>query len=95
MTLINRLFLIAMLLPIAIWAGCIGLVIFLSSVQGCTIHEGFPNPCTFLGMDWSQTAYGLGLFAAWGPLIFGPVVAAIGMAWLVYSGAARFLNRWR
>ena len=91
MKLVNRLFLIALLLPLLAWLFCILAVCYLSFVVGCTIHEGFPNPCTAFGRDLSTTAQTLFVFAAWGPVIIGAPMGLTAMAW----GIVALIARWR
>lgn len=79
--MINRLLAILTIGPLLLWILSITVVLFLGNVMGCTIHEGFANPCTIAGLDLSDFAYSLGIFAAWGPLLFGPVVLGAGFLW--------------
>ncbi|CUH86476.1 hypothetical protein PH5382_00388 [Phaeobacter sp. CECT 5382] len=83
--MINRIFLLFTLGPVLLWLLCIAVVLFLGNVIGCTIHEGFANPCNLLGMDLADTAYSMGVFAAWGPLLFGPVVVGAGILWILVA----------
>ncbi|MCI5095276.1 MAG: hypothetical protein MRY77_03075 [Rhodobacteraceae bacterium] len=69
--------------PVLLWLLAIVLALFLGGPMGCEIHEGFANPCTILGLDLSETAYSLGMFAAWGSLLVAPVVLIAGALWLV------------
>lgn len=82
------------LAPVALWLGTVAATLFLTQVQGCTIHEGFANPCHFLGHDIADTAYGLGVLAAWGPLFLLPAIAPAGLLWLVV-GIIRLVRRRR
>ncbi|MEO3478498.1 hypothetical protein AAFO90_12560 [Phaeobacter sp. CAU 1743] len=87
----HRILALLTLGPILLWALAFGAVLFLSAVLGCSINEGFAAPCLLLGRDISDTAYALGLFAAWGPLVFAPFVMGAGLSWAILAliGALR------
>lgn len=91
----HRAFLILTLAPLALWALCILAVIWLGLVQGCEIHEGAVQPCRFFGRDIGETAYALGLFAAWGPLLAGPASLAAATLWAVATLARTLWRRYR
>ncbi|WP_240453878.1 hypothetical protein [Chachezhania antarctica] len=91
---LTTLLAILTLAPVALWLGAVAATLYLGQVQGCTIHEGYANPCPFLGRDIADTAYALGMFAAWGPLFLMPVVAPAGLLWLVV-GIIRTIRRRR
>ena len=71
--------------PMLLWLVSIGAVLFLGSVMGCTIHEGYANPCMVVGFDLGNMASSMGIFAAWGPLFFGPVVLGAGFLWFLMA----------
>jgi hypothetical protein len=58
---------------VAITAGTI------AEINGCTLHEGFVNPCVINGKDWGQDLYALGMlgFFAIGTIPIALVVAAV------------------
>ena len=58
---------------VAIIAGTI------ADANGCTLHEGFVNPCVINGKDWGQDLYALGMlgFFAIGTIPIALTVAAI------------------
>ncbi|MBQ4826401.1 hypothetical protein J4729_17870 [Leisingera sp. HS039] len=93
MRLIRRILAILALGPIAVWLLCIALVILLGFGFGCEINEGFANPCVVLGRDLSETAYSMGILAAWGPLIFGPVSMGAGLLWAIAVAIDRHRSR--
>ncbi|WP_323782721.1 hypothetical protein [Leisingera sp.] len=93
MRLIRRILAIVALAPIALWLLCIACVMLLGFGFGCDINEGFATPCVVLGRDLSETAYSLGLFAAWGPLMFGPASLGGGFLWAVAVAIDRHRNR--
>jgi len=43
-----------------------------ASLNGCTLHEGFSNPCVFLGVDWGDTLYSMGVMG-WITILSVPV----------------------
>ena len=49
----------------------------IADANGCTLHEGFVNPCIINGEDWGQTLYGLGLM---GFFAIGTIPIAVGAA---------------
>lgn len=70
--MINRIVLPFTLGPVLIWLLCIAVVLFLNNVIGCTIHEGFANPCNLLGMDLAKATYGMGFFYCLGAASLWP-----------------------
>jgi hypothetical protein len=58
---------------VAIIAGTI------AEVNGCTLHEGFVNPCVINGKDWGQDLYAMGVlgFFAIGTIPIALIVAAV------------------
>lgn len=77
---INRVGLIGVLAPVAIWLIAMGSTLTLVRL-GCAIDEGSPHPCGFLGRDISSLAYNLGFIAAWGPLFLWPISAGFALLW--------------
>ncbi len=82
---ITRFFLVMTLAPVVLWAGCFVAVILFGVLYGCRIDESGTYPCDVHGRDMGRTAAMLGVLAAWGPLVFGPVVFASGAAWGLYA----------
>ncbi|MGY9049755.1 hypothetical protein P775_20945 [Puniceibacterium antarcticum] len=81
----NRVFAALVFGPILLWILCIAAVMILSGPFGCTIHEGFANPCLVWGTDQSENAYTFGMLGAWGPLFFGPLVMGVAMLWGIFA----------
>ena len=80
--ILTLLFAFATFGPLALWGLAVAGALILAGPVGCTIHEGFPNPCDLWGMDLSNTAYGMGVFAAWGLLLVAPVSLGAGLLWV-------------
>lgn len=45
--------------------------------NGCTLHEGFVNPCVINGEDWGETLYSMGMM---GWIGIATIPLAIGVA---------------
>ncbi len=43
-----------------------------ASINGCTLHEGFVNPCVVMGIDFGERLYAMGVMA-WITLVSLPV----------------------
>lgn len=54
----------------------------LANHYGCTLHEGFANPCVIGGVDRGQTLYNMGV-AGWLMLFTLPLGAALLALWIV------------
>lgn len=54
----------------------------IARANGCTLHEGFANPCVVLGADIGSALYSMGVMF-WLTLITMPVAALTALAWLV------------
>jgi hypothetical protein len=74
----------------------LALMFALSSLGGgCRIHEGFPEPCWIIGLDFGNIVYYLGLWGAWGFFFSWFVAGVFTLPWvaihlcLVVSEAAR------
>ncbi|WP_027236978.1 hypothetical protein [Leisingera caerulea] len=91
MRLVRRLLATLTIGPIVLWLLCIAAVMLLGFGFDCEIHEGFANPCVVLGRDLGEAAYTLGVLAAWGPLIFGPVSMGAGLLWGLAIALSRYL----
>ncbi len=92
---INRFFALMTFGPILLWLGAIVIVMVLGGVYGCQINEASVNPCDVHGREIGETAALLGFFAAWGPLIMGPVIAVSALAWGVLAIIAYLRRRAR
>lgn len=90
---ITRLFILTTFGPVLGWAACAGAVLWLSGPHGCRIDEAGAYPCVVLGRDIGQAAAMMGILAAWGPLLFGPVVLVSGGAWGLYALIRRLRRR--
>ena len=91
--LVHRIFALLVVGPILLWLGAAAVVLTLGNLFGCEINEGYANPCLVAGTDWGDTAYSLGLFAAWGPLFLAPVVTGAAMLWGLFAGIRALLCR--
>jgi hypothetical protein len=54
----------------------------IASHYGCTLHEGFANPCVVGGRDIGGTLYTMGVMG-WLMLATMPIGAAVLVAWIV------------
>ena len=88
-----RLFAVLTLAPIGLWLLSVVVVMILGAGFDCTIHEGFANPCFVLGRDIGETAYGLGVFAAWGLLFVMPISLGMAVLWGAFTVVARLWAR--
>jgi hypothetical protein len=80
---------LACLSPIAglAYVGC------MANRYGCTVHEGFPNPCVVDGVDIGQRLYTLGVMG-WVLLATIPIAGLIALAWIAIE-VVRWLARRR
>lgn len=60
-----------------------------SAALDCTVHEGFPQPCLWAGMDWGPLLY-QGFVIGWVQLLTAPLMLLSGLGWLVWG-----VVRWR
>lgn len=60
----------------------------IAEANGCTLHEGFVNPCIINGEDWGQDLYTFGVL---GWLALGTIPLALGAA-VVYLVAVIIVN---
>lgn len=81
--------------PLLIWLGSFIGLLFVGFVLGCEVNEGSVQPCMFLGQDIGEIAYAMGIFAAWGSLIMGPIALFGGILWASAALVRRALNRRR
>jgi hypothetical protein len=54
----------------------------IASAYGCTLHEGFANPCIIGGQDWGETLYAMAVIG-WLALATLPIAALMVVIWLV------------
>lgn len=66
---------------------------YIASSHGCTLHEGFPNPCVINGTDYGETLYTMGVLG-WLMLATMPIAAGLLLLWIVVEVAA-FIHRRR
>ncbi len=64
----------------------------IASHYGCTLHEGFVNPCVVAGRDIGGTLYTMGVMG-WMMLFTLPIGAAVLVAWIVAEIVARMRAR--
>jgi hypothetical protein len=84
------LFAISPMIPVAI-AGTI------ASANGCTLHEGFVNPCVINGVDRGETLYAMGM-AGWfflATLPLGLIALAVYVVGVLLFYVGRFIIRRR
>jgi hypothetical protein len=61
----------------------LALMFALSSLGGgCRVHEGFPEPCRIVGIDFSNILYYLGLWGAWGFFFSWFLAGVVTIPWL-------------
>ena len=58
------------------------LAVLFASAFGCTLHEGFVNPCVVFGIDFGDLLYPMGL-AAWFAIFTVPLAGLALLVWLV------------
>lgn len=66
---------------------------WIAASHGCTLHEGFANPCVINGTDYGETLYTMGVMG-WLMLATLPVAAGLILLWIVVEIAA-FIRRRR
>jgi hypothetical protein len=91
--MIRRLAYAALLLGLAICLAPAGGMIWASwfaARHGCTLHEGFQNPCVVDGTDWGGTLY-TAFVGGWLMLVTLPAAALLMLILLVM--AVRDLRR--
>jgi hypothetical protein len=54
----------------------------IAEANGCTLHEGFVNPCVINGTDWGETLYTMGVLA-WFSLATIPIAIMAAGVYLV------------
>ncbi|WP_158967484.1 hypothetical protein [Chachezhania sediminis] len=90
---IPRIFMILTLAPVVFWIANMGAVMYLAGPNSCMINEGSVTPCLFLGHDIGETAYTMGMIAAWGPLFLFPCVVITGLLWAGVVLLGKILDR--
>ena len=66
---------------------------WIASSHGCTLHEGFANPCVINGTDYGETLYTMGVMG-WLMLATLPIAAGFLLLWIVAEVVA-FIRRKR
>ena len=69
-------FLVFGLLPMI----CVAISSSIATLGGCTLHEGYTNPCVFLGIDFGGLLYAF-FVSGW----FGLVTIPIGLFGVLFS----------
>ncbi|SHK46885.1 hypothetical protein SAMN05444000_13121 [Shimia gijangensis] len=91
----NLIFACLMIAPIILWLLTLIAMFFLGYVFNCKVNEGYVQTCKVFGIELGESIYTVGIFAAWGPLIFGPVVLGTGLLWAVVALIATIRKRFR
>ena len=65
----------------------------LANRHGCTLHEGFPNPCIINGVDRGETLYAMAV-AGWFMLVSLPLLA-LGLILLLIAAIWTLIARRR
>ncbi len=86
---VRRILAFLTLAPIAAWLSSIAVVLMLGTLAGCSIDEGSVHSCTISGTNVGELAYTIGVFAAWGPVFFLPLVLGAGILWAIVAIVAR------
>lgn len=63
----------------------------IAEAHGCTLHEGFVNPCIIDGTDYGETLYQFGVMG-WFMLITVPAGLVLLIGWLAVT--SQHLLRW-
>jgi hypothetical protein len=79
---IAALAMLACLSPVA----ALTYVAYMANRYGCTVHEGFVNPCIVEGVDIGARLYALGM-TGWLLLATLPVFVAVAALWIVVEVA--------
>ena len=90
---VHRIFAVLTLGPVVLWLLAIGTIILLGVAGGCRIDEGSVHPCRVLGLEVGEAAYTIGILAAWGPLLIGPICLLAGLLWVTITLIARMRGR--
>ncbi|MCP3971932.1 MAG: hypothetical protein GY717_16735 [Rhodobacteraceae bacterium] len=80
----RRLLYIFLILVLAVCAAPVIMVFWagwFAERHGCTLHEGFSNPCLVNGQDWGETLY-TAFVMGWLMLVTVPVGAIAALALL-------------
>ncbi|MEP2716544.1 hypothetical protein [Pseudophaeobacter sp.] len=79
--MINRLFAILTLGPLALWIFSLLALLGLNHGLGCGFDAAYSTPCSLAGIDLAGTNYGTGVFVVWAPFLLGPIVLVAGVLW--------------
>lgn len=55
---------------------------YIAQSHGCTLHEGFVNPCVIDGEDWGQTLYTMAMMG-WFMIATVPIAAGLLLLWII------------
>ncbi len=92
---VHWIFAVLTLGPLVVWGLAIAGTMILGFWFGCRIDEGGSHPCDVWGRDVGDAAVIMGLYAAWGPLIVGPISFGFGFLWAIFTIACRILRKRR
>lgn len=95
MTWVHHILGSATLLAALAWPAAMAATLLLGSLGGCRIDEGGVYPCVILGRDIGDLAATLGIFAAWGSMIFIPLALGLAGLWLAITLIAALIRRLR
>ena len=65
-----------------------------ASINGCTLHEGFSNPCVVFGVDWGDRLYAWGVMG-WMAIVTVPVAFLFFMIYVGVMAVRWFMRRSR
>lgn len=75
-----RLLMVLLIIACAVPLVSVALASALANAYGCTLHEGFANPCLINGEDWGKELYQMGMMG-WFMLATLPLAAALLALW--------------
>jgi hypothetical protein len=72
----------------------ISVAVAVARLNGCTLHEGFANPCVVMGRDIGSALYSLGVLG-WLSLATLPLALGVATVWFAVEIFARVRRRQR
>ena len=92
----RTLLLLAAYLTLLLWLPLLSfaLAAIIAVPAGCTLHEGFANPCVIAGVDWGEMLYNLAGMGMWMTLFMMPFMMLSLAGWVVYVMII-IIRRWR
>jgi len=63
-----------------------------AGLNGCRLHEGFPNPCVFLGIDFGEMLYSMAV-AGW-YIFFTVPIGIIGVVISLFMFIYFLFKKW-